>query len=499
MAKKLQIALIAGEVKPFSKTGGLADVTGALPGALAQLGHEVTVFTPLHKQIDTRAYRLKKVMGRVPLTIGQKVYHFAVWQGEISGQRIYFIDHYDLFRSRSRLYGYPKDGNLRYYLFDKAVLTVIMRLDYHPDVIHCHDWHAGLIPNLMLAPDYRDYFLYTASVMTIHNIAFQMASNSQRIKPQARDHALGIPKEDVASIRKLNLLLRGVKYADIISTVSEKYAHEIQTPTFGCGLERILHQRRSRLFGILNGIDYNHFDPRYDKNLHFSYHLEDLRNKLRNKSFLQEKLGLPRNDNVPVIGMASRITEQKGFDLLFEVIDDLMEKDVQLVIVGSGESEYERKISQYQKKYPTKIGVYLNFSEEVASWIYAGSDIFLMPSRFEPCGLGQMIALRYGTIPVVRKTGGLADTIENYDLEKKKGNGFVFSAYTGSSLMSAINRALEAYKYRLKWENLMRHGMGQSYSWELPAKQYIQLFRLAIKKRRQTPVIRFIPDKSLLH
>jgi len=500
MPKPLSIALVSGEIKPYSKTGGLADVTGALPGAFGAIGHEVRVFTPLHQQIDPKAHHLKRIMARVPVIIGTKTFHYNLWLGTTSGgQTIYFIDNYDFFKSRHKLYGYPKDGNLRYYFFDKAVLDAMMRLQYHPHIIHCHDWHAGLIPNLLSAPAFSAYFFYTATVMTIHNIAFQSASELHHGSARKRDSGKGLPKEDLASIRQLNMLLRGITYADVISTVSDKYAHEIQTPGFGCGLEKVLHKRRRRLFGILNGIDYSHFDPRYDTNLHVSYHLDTLNRKLRNKSFLQEKMELDQDDNIPLIGMATRITEQKGFDLLFEVIDKLMELHVQLAIVGAGETQYERKIAKYQKKYPGRLGAHLNFSEEVASWVYAGSDIFLMPSRFEPCGLGQMIALRYGTIPVVRKTGGLADTIIDYNPDKKRGNGFVFTRYNSKDMLATITRALNAYKYRDRWDKLMQHGMSQSYSWELPAKQYIKLFRLALQKRRKTPIISFTPDKSLIH
>lgn len=498
MPKPLTIALVSGEVKPFSKTGGLADVTGALPGAFGSLGHEVRVFTPLHRQIDTKVHRLKRIMTRVPIIIGTKTFHYNLWQGVMpTGQTIYFVDNYELFRRRHKIYGYPKDGNLRFFFFNKAVLDAIMRLKYHPHVIHCHDWHAGLIPNLLAAPAFGAYFFYTATVMTIHNIAFQSATH-HHLSTRKRDRGQGLPKEDLASIRALNLLLRGIIYADMISTVSDKYAHEIQTAAFGSGLEKVLHQRRRRLFGILNGIDYSHFDPRHDANLHAKYHLDTLNKKLRNKSFLQEKMGLDQDDNIPIIGMATRITEQKGFDLLFAIVDHLMEQHVQIAIVGAGETRYERKIARYQKKYPGRLGAHLNFSEEVASWVYAGSDIFLMPSRFEPCGLGQMIALRYGTIPVVRKTGGLADTIIDYDPQKKRGNGFVFTRYDAKDMLNTIIRALDSYKYRDRWDKLMRHGMTQSYSWELPAKQYIKLFRLAQKKRQKTPIVSFTPDKSLV-
>lgn len=499
MPKPLSIAQVSGEIKPYSKTGGLADVTGALPGAIEDLGHEVRIFTPLHRLVDVKTHKLKRIMSRVPIIIGTKTYHYNLWHGTTpTGQTIYFVDSYEFFKRRHKLYGYPKDGNLRYFFFDKAVLDAMVRLNYTPNIIHCHDWHAGLIPNLLSAPAFGAYFFYTATVMTIHNIAFQSASSVENETSRQHDRGQGQPKEDLASIRKLNLLLRGIIHADVISTVSDKYAHEIQTPEYGNGLEKILYKRRHRLFGILNGIDYSHFDPSHDKNLPVRYHLETLNRKLRNKSHLQHEMGLDQDDNIPIIGMATRITEQKGFDLLFEIVDDLMKGHVQVAIVGAGETAYERTIAKYQKKYPGRFGAHLIFSEEVASWVYAGSDLFLMPSRFEPCGLGQMIALRYGTIPVVRKTGGLADTIINYNPAKKTGNGFVFANYDAKGLSSAINHALDTYKYRDRWNTLMRHGMSQSYSWELPAKQYIKLFRFAQQKRRKAPIIRFTPDKSLL-
>lgn len=493
----LSIIQVCAEIKPYSKTGGLADVTGALPGALAGLGHSVITITPLHRLIDPKKWGLKLISARNSLQISTRRWSYRVWEKkERDGTCVWFIDQSELFRRRHRLYGYP-DGNLRYYFFCRAALDFIQNTHTKVDVIHCHDWHAGVIPNLLHREDYIRHFADTATVMTIHNIAFQMSGTDHHLPPSRRDDGTGYPSERLPSLKRLNFMLRGVKHADAISTVSARYALEIQTPEFGCGLEKILHRRRRRLFGILNGIDYNHFDPRHDKYLPVPYHLNDLHKKRRNKSALQQAMGLEVDDNIPIIGLASRITEQKGFELIFEILDQLMTRHVQAVIVGSGQPEYEKRIRTFHQKYPDKLGIYLEFSEEVASLVYAGSDLFLMPSRFEPCGLGQMIALRYGTIPIVHEVGGLADTIKNYDPAHKSGNGFVFTDFTAEALLEATLRGLEAFKYRDRWEKLMRHGMSQSYSWELPARQYIRLYRFARGKQRQRTRVRWRPAPQL--
>ncbi len=494
--KPLNIVFASAEINPFSKTGGLGDVAGALPPAIKEQGHELFVFTPLHMKVDVKTNKLKIIKRLIPLEIGGKRFFFNIWQGKLaSNVPVFLIDNYDLFKSRHNLYGYPKDGNFRYYFFNKAILKAVQVLKIKPNIIHCHDWHVGLIPNLLQRDENRAYFHETATVVTIHNILFQQAIHTTKM--YKADKGSGIPKEDRRSIKKLNFLLRGILYADSISTVSHQYAQEIQTEDFGNGLEEHLYKRRKRLFGILNGIDYSNFDPRHDKYIKHNYHLSDLHIKRRNKSFLQKKLGLDIDDNVPIIGMATRITEQKGFELLFKIINQLMTMHLQLVIVGSGQEEYEKLITKYHKKYPKKIGIHLQFSEEIASWIYAGSDIFLMPSRFEPCGLGQMIALRFGTIPVVHEVGGLAETIKDYNPTKKTGNGFTFKNYTPMDMLSAITRALETFKYRDRWDKLMRSSMKQSYSWELPAEQYVKLYRFALAKHRKYPVVKFKIDKKL--
>lgn len=493
----LLIVQVTAEMKPYSKTGGLADVTGALPKALAALGHTVITITPLHRTIEPKDYRLKRLLFRQKMTIDNERYYYNVWEHQpAEGSRVLFIDQAEFFKRRHRLYGY-KDGNLRYYFFCRAALETLQALAIKPDVIHCHDWHSGLIPNLMLrSPLYRAYFYETATIMTIHNIAFQMAESGRRLRK--KDEGRGLPVETQAEIARLNFMRRGTIYADAISTVSGQYAREIRTPEFGSGLEDVLERRRKRLFGILNGIDYAHFDPRHDNNVAVKYHLSDLYKKRRNKSILQKMLGLDVDDNVPIIGMASRITEQKGFELLFEVLPDLLKSHVQIAIVGSGDPAYEKIIRKFKKDFPDKVGIQLEFSEKLASIIYAGSDMFLMPSRFEPCGLGQMIALRYGTIPIVHSVGGLADTIVDYDPQRKRGNGFVFQDFTPLALLAAIVRGLESYKYRDRWEKLMRSGMQQSYSWELPAKQYIRLFRFARAKHRRRSALAFKAHPQLI-
>lgn len=482
MSKSLKIVSIAAETAPFSKAGGLGDVARSLPKALKRLGHEIITITPLHGVVDKKEHGLKKITNDVPVHFDEKmILKFDYWKSYLMrGLPTYFIDRAEYFSSKKTIYG-SKRNNERWYFFDKCVLELLKILKFKPDIIQCHDWHAGLIP-YFLKKDYKDEELFknSAVVFMIHNLAYQMESTPGHQRTEDDGYCkLPTIKEDTA-VRSINFAKRGIIYADLINAVSEQYAKEILTKEFGEALHRILKHREGRLFGIVNGIDYNIFNPKKDPYVFKKYDENSIDKKIENKLALQKSFHLPQNPDVPLLGMVTRITEQKGFDLLMEIAEDLLKHDIQFFITGAGAKDYEKFFEKLAKKYPQKIGINLEFDVKKASQIYAASDIFLMPSRYEPCGLGQLISMRYGSIPVVRATGGLADTVTDFNPETGKGNGFVFTGYDAKEFLGAIIRAIENYKHKDVWKKLIKRAMRISNSWEIPAKKYVELFKKAI-------------------
>ena len=480
--KPLTIVSIAAEVAPFAKAGGLADVARSLPKALKRLGHRVIVITPLHGVIDVKKHEIKKTGNDVPLVIDETTnMEYDYWRGFLMRDLpVYFIDRKEYFSGLKTIYRSEKP-NERFFFFCMSALNLIQNLGIKPDIIHCHDWHTGLVPHFARKRFKKNPDITKAAlVYTIHNLAFQMGSKES--KGSKDDGHKLLPRfKDKEAIKKINFAKRAIINSDIINAVSEQYAKEIMTPKFGEDLHRILKNRKDRLFGIVNGIDYNDFNPKKDEQIKQRYDHNSLDKKNVNKTYLQKIFKLPQDKNIPVLGMVTRITEQKGFDLLMKIADNLMEQDIQLVIAGTGEKKYEDFFKKLQKKYPKKVGAHLKFDTKKAVEIYAGSDIFLMPSRFEPCGLGQLISLRYGSVPVVHAVGGLVDTVENYDPKKEQGNGFVFRKYSSLEFLTAIIRAVETYKHDKVWKKLVKKGMRQSHSWEIPAQKYESLYKKAIK------------------
>lgn len=487
MTSALTIVSVSAEVDPFAKAGGLSDVARSLPKALKQLGYEVMVIMPLHGVVFDTGVHLEKIKTGVPIVLDSTTTrHANFWKSEIApGLPIYFVDRERYFSSHKRIYGTQYD-NARFYFFNVAVLELLQILNTQPDIIQCHDWHTGLIPYL-LKNRYHKHpgFQKTASVFTIHNLSFQLGRDWWRLPFEQKDDGYSkLPKfEDREKIERVNFAKRGIIHADIINTVSEQYAEEIITKNFGQALHRILQRRKDRLFGIVNGIDYNDYNPATDPGLDQNYDFHSLFLKTKNKFSLQRMFRLPEDPKIPLIGVVSRLTEQKGVDLIMEIIDPLMRLDLQLVVMGGGDKKYEVFFRKTMKKHSKKFAAHLEFSRIHATKVYAGSDMFLMPSRFEPCGLGQMISLRYGSIPIVRSTGGLADTVTDYNPRTKQGNGFVFKTYDSRDLLVAITRAIENHKHRDDWIELMKKGMQLSFSWQVPAKKYILLFHRAIKQR----------------
>lgn len=481
--KPLNIISISAEVAPFSKAGGLGDVGRSLPKALARLGHKVTVITPLHGVIDKQERQLKKIGNDIPLAMDETAtLQFDYWRGYLlPGLPVYFIDRGEYFSGLKTIYQSDKAGE-RFFFFCLAALRLIEILDLRPDVIQCHDWHAGLVPYFARKRFKKSSNINNAAFLyTIHNLFYQGQ------EPDSDDGHSRLPRfAQKEKIKNINFAKRGIIHSDLINAVSERYAKEIMTPKFGEDLHRLLKNRKNRLFGVVNGIDYNDFNPKKDKDIKKNYDYNDLESKVVNKLELQKSFHLPVSKDVPVLGMVSRITEQKGFDLLLEIAERLLEKDLQLVITGTGWNKYEKFFAALQKKYPTKVGALLQFDTKAAARIYAGSDIFLMPSRFEPCGLGQLISLRYGSVPVVHSVGGLADTVTDYNPKTGRGNGFVFSKYDAVEFLTAIVRALETYKHSGAWRKLVMAGMKQSHSWEIPARKYAMLYRKAIKLRKNS-------------
>ena len=474
----MHIVFVASECVPFSKTGGLADVVGALPRALANLGHQVSVYLPRYKQ--TKLSDAQTVVRSVTVPFDDRYRFCSVMSGgEVNGVRFYFVD-YPPYFDRDALYGTPTgdypDNAERFALFCRAVLEATKVLGV-PHVFHCHDWQSALIPVMLRTlyaedPAFRD----VGCTFTIHNIGYQGLFPSEVLP------LLMLPW-DLFTITKMeffgqvNFLKGALVYSDFITTVSRKYSQEIQTSEYGFGLEGVLRARAATVTGILNGIDYDEWSPEKDKFLVAKYSPEDLGGKEKCKADLLKQFGLTNvNLNLPVIGIISRFAAQKGFDLISQVMDRLAREEMIIVALGTGDREYEEMFQRLNRQFPQKILVKIAYNNELAHKIEAGSDMFLMPSRYEPCGLNQIYSLKYGTVPIVRATGGLDDTIEPWDARSGKGTGFKFTEYNGESLLLTIKEALQAYRDRTSWQALMRNGMKRDFSWNASAKEYVKVY-----------------------
>ena len=474
----MHIGFVASECVPFSKTGGLADVVGALPRAVADLGHQVSVYLPRYRQ--TRLTDPQTVVRSITVPFDDR-YRFCsvVNAGNHSGIRFYFID-YPPFFDRDALYGTPSgdypDNAERFALFSRAVLEASKVLGV-PHVFHCHDWQSALVPVMLRTlyaedPAFRD----VATVFTIHNIGYQ------GLFPPDILPLLMLPW-DLFTMTKLeffgnvNFLKGALVFSDFITTVSRKYSQEIQTTEYGFGLEGVLRDRAATVTGILNGVDYDEWSPQTDKFIVAKYSPQDLTGKVKCKQDLLAAFGVTNADlRLPVIGIVSRFAAQKGFDLIAQIMDRLAREDMIIVALGTGDKEYEEMFRRMNKQFPQKIAVKVAYDNAIAHKIEAGADMFLMPSRYEPCGLNQIYSLKYGTVPIVRATGGLDDTIEPWDARSGKGTGFKFTEYNGESLLLTIKQALQAYRDQSSWQVLMRNGMNKDFSWNFSAKEYIRIY-----------------------
>jgi len=487
MSKKLKILYASAEVVPFAKTGGLADVAGALPAELAEMGHDVRVVMPRFSSIDGAKYGLKTITAPFQIPLGNSLIAITIAESSaIAGVPTYFIENEEFF-ARDSLYGQADDDS-RFTVYCRGMLEMFAQIGWTPDVISCNDWHSALVP-VYLKTIYADQekFRRIATLFTVHNLAYQ-GSFSEKVMEIA-----GLPRElftwdKLAYWNTFNFMKVGLLYADVISTVSEGYAKEIATKEYGAGLEGVIEYRKHDLFGILNGIDYSIWNPRTDPLIPANFSVNELKGKAECKRALQQEMGLGVDANTPLFGLISRLSSQKGLDILAEVLPELLKKQkMQVVILGTGDEYFHVMLKKLAAKHPDKLALALRFDNALAHRIYAGSDAFLMPSQYEPCGLGQMFSLAYGTVPVVRATGGLADTVHNFDahVPASKGNGFVFDEYSGIELRKTILACLHCYHETPgSWAKLVKNALAGDFSWHASAEKYLEVYRHALLKVR---------------
>jgi starch synthase len=475
------------------KTGGLADVAGSLPKAIRSLGHDMRVVIPRYGRIEPSRFGLKSVVESLSVRMDERVEQAEVLAGCIgSGESetpVYLVDNARYF-DRQGIYMYPDDAE-RFVFFSRAALEICRALDWQPDVIHSNEWHTALVPN-WLRTIYKDdpFFASIATVYTVHNLEYQ-GIFGYRILEIAGLADLGfIAHPDVAPDLNyvVDLVARGLLFADMINTVSETHASEILTPEYGHGLDPILRERRDRLFGILNGIDTETYNPATDSFIAAQYNATCLERRAENKAALQVEAGLQVRPDAPLIGVVSRLTDQKGCDLISEVAETAIRQlGCQLVVMGTGELKYHEMFKTLISRHPGRVAAFLTFNRPQEQHIFAGCDIFLMPSRFEPCGLNQMVAMRYGCVPVVHRIGGLADSVTDYCPETGLGNGFSFGEYDSMALYTALVRAVEAYRHREIWTQLVRRCLAADFSWNRSAARYVDLYYRALAVRRRSP------------
>ncbi len=477
----MKILVLSSEAVPFAKVGGLADVAGSLPLALHDLGHDVRLVMPRYARVGPERFGLTTTITDLQVPLDGGVESAQIMETRLAGKvPTYFVDSPPNF-GREGIYGYQDDGE-RFIFFCRAALEMLRRLDWQPDVLHCHDWHTGIVPN-WLKTVYRDdpFFAKSATLFTIHSLQYQGIFGFRVLQVAGLAEAGFIYHPQIAELNQVvDLLARGILFADAINTVSERYAQEILTSEFGEKLDPILRERRERVFGILNGIDQQVFDPATDDSIAARFDVQTLARRAENKAALQRQARLPHAPDVPVIGMISRMADQKGFDLLADLLDHVLDLNAQFVLMGTGDQHYHDVFTGFTQVYPQQAAVFLTFDHALAQAIYAGSDMFLMPSRVEPCGLGQMIAMRYGSVPVVHATGGLADTVRDWNPGSAEGNGFAFGRYDRWPLFVALVRAIETYRYKDVWRGLQMTGMSGDYSWGRSATKYVEVYQKAL-------------------
>jgi starch synthase len=483
----MRIFFVTSEAVPYAKTGGLADVAGAVPKSLRAFGHDVALILPYYLQARGKsADQVVSTDIRLNIQLDGQAIPATVLRTFLPGTDVpvYLVENTEFF-DREQLYGTPEgdypDNDQRFVFFAKAVLEAAKALNWAPDLYHCNDWQSALVPAYLKLNCGVDPFYHNSrSLLTIHNLAYQGVFPAERFPLTGLDPA-HFNWQEFEFFGKLNLLKGGIVFSDLLNTVSKRYAQEIQTEEFGCGLEGILASRADDLHGIINGIDYSVWNPAVDDLIPAKYDPDDLSGKAACKRALQERCGLPLRD-VPLLGLISRLDPQKGLDLVAAIMENLARLPLQFVLLGTGDQKYHDLFTKLGEEYPDRFSMNITFNNELAHQIEAGCDIYLMPSRYEPCGLNQLYSLKYGTVPVVRKTGGLADTITNCtptSLAKETANGFSFESFSHRALLSAIRRALKLYADKRVWRRLMRIGMMQDWSWDKSAREYLELYQKA--------------------
>jgi starch synthase len=475
----MKVLIVSPEIYPLAKTGGLADVAGALSRALAAAGVEVALAMPAYQSVLQGGFSIEETGIEIETTLGFERIDGTVLKTQLADAVPVFLIGADLFFQRDGLYGTPDgdypDNLARFTFFSKAVLALAAKLAPW-DVIHCNDWQSALIPVLktLRAESYPE-LESSKTLFTVHNLGYHGEF------PAAQWEVLGLSRhyftpQYLEFYGKINLLKGGILFADALTTVSRKYASEITTPEYGCGLDGVIRVRQKDLYGILNGVDYDEWNPETDPYIKQNYSPRSLRGKSVCKQDLQDLYGLPSRAEIPLFGIVSRLVDQKGFDILLEVLENLLSLDLQLVILGTGEQKYQDLLLDLSRLFPANLGVRIGFADDLAHKIEAGADFFLMPSKFEPCGLNQMYSLKYGTIPIVRATGGLDDTIQDFNPLRLTGNGVKFAAYSGGALLESVKRGLAIFSNKQAWRRLVQNAMACDFSWKKSAAEYLDLY-----------------------
>lgn len=478
----MKVLFVAAEGVPFSKTGGLADVIGALPKELKKTGVDVRVILPKYGDTPAPYEQEMELVHRCSIHVGWRNQYCGVFKLEHEGVIFYFIDNEAHFK-RPGTYGFFDDGE-RFSFFNRAILDVLPALGFQPDLIHCHDWHAGMIPVMLTQYRNQEFFKQIKTVFTIHNLQYQ------GVFPKAiLGDLLGLGWEhfNVNGVEfhdQVSFMKGGLNYANALTTVSPTYAEEIQTPFYGANLEGVLTRRQSFISGIVNGIDVEVWNPQTDPLITKHYTWRSLGRKEANKLALQGELGLKQDPKMPMLGMVTRLARQKGLDLVAHIIEEMLQLNLQVVVLGTGELEYEQMFRHFSGKYPEQVSATIGFKNDLAHKIYAASDMFLMPSLFEPCGLGQLIAMRYGSLPIVRETGGLKDTVQNFNEETGEGNGFSFANYNAHDLLYTIQRAVRLFEMAEEgpWTSIQSRAMRADFSWAHSAKTYLELYKRVLER-----------------
>ncbi len=475
---KKNVLFVASEAVPFIKTGGLADVAGSLPKYFDKEQYDVRVMLPKYLCIPEHWRSQMKYVTHFYMDLAWRSQYVGVLELEYAGVHYYFIDN-EFYFAGPKPYGYIHEDIEKFAFFSKAALSAMPLLNFKPDIVHCHDWQTGLIPVYMKERFHDgEFFRDMKSVMTIHNLKFQGVWDLQKVKDITGLPPYFFTSDKLEAYGDANYLKGGIVYADAVTTVSDSYAEEIKTPFYGEQLDGLMRARSNCLTGIVNGIDYDEFNPATDKRIVANYTQKTFRKeKSKNKKALQQELGLNVDEKKFMIGIVSRLTDQKGFDLIAYMMDQICAEDVQLVVLGTGESQYENMFRHFAWKYPDRVSANIYYSEDMSHKIYASCDAFLMPSLFEPCGLSQLMSLRYGTVPIVRETGGLKDTVEAYNEYESTGTGFSFANYNAHEMMNTINYAKHVfYNKKREWNKIVDRAMLKDFSWTSSAKKYQKLY-----------------------